>query len=130
MMKNTLPADYFAHVYNNSSDPWHFETSPYEKEKYEATLDAMPKPRYSKGLELGCSIGVLTKMLATRCEQLLSTDISEAPLQKARERLKGNPQVTFLQAALPNEYPNETFDLIVMSEVGYYLSLEDLLSTK
>ncbi|MDQ2751657.1 MAG: nodulation S family protein [Bacteroidota bacterium] len=129
-MKKTLPASYFSHVYNNSSDPWNFETSPYEKAKYEATVAALPEQHYNKALELGCSIGVLTAMLAKRCSHLLSTDISDTPLQKARERLKNQSHVSFLQAAIPAEYPEDKFDLIVMSEVGYYLSKEDLEKAK
>lgn len=129
-MKNTLPPQYFTDVYNNSDDPWSFETSPYEKAKYAATIAALPKPQYNNALELGCSIGVLTELLAPHCKRLLSTDISEAPLQKARERLKECPWVNFRQAAIPMDYPDETFDLVVMSEVGYYLSMEDLKQTK
>ncbi len=129
-MKNSLPADYFSHVYNNSNDPWNFETSPYEKAKYEATIAALPKQQYNKALELGCSIGVLTAMLAKCCSHLLATDISDAPLQKARQRLKDEPHVSFVQAAIPADYPHEKFDLVVMSEVGYYLSKEDLEKAK
>lgn len=129
-MKNTLPPQYFTDVYNNSNDPWNFETSPYEKAKYEATIAALPKPEYNNALELGCSIGVLTAMLAPHCKQLLSTDISEAPLQKAKERLEACSWVNFRQAAIPSDYPDEEFDLVVMSEVGYYLSMNDLKETK
>ena len=129
-MKNTLPPQYFSDVYRNSDDPWNFETSPYERGKYEATIAALTKPHYHDALEIGCSIGVLTQMLAQRCSHLLATDISEVPLQKAIERLMGNPHVTFRQAAIPNEYPDGHFDLVVMSEVGYYLSLEDLKQAK
>lgn len=129
-MKNTLASDYFDDVYKHSKDPWDFETSAYEKKKYEATIDALPKENYNHALEIGCSIGVLTEMLAKRCHQLLSTDISEAPLQKAKDRLRSSPQVTFQQVGIPQQYPDKKFDLIVMSEVGYYLSMEDLKTAK
>ncbi len=129
-MKNTLSAQYFADVYHNSQDPWNFETSPYEQAKYEATMAALPKDHYDKALEIGCSIGVLTAMLAQRCSHLLATDISEAPLQKAKQRLKDCPWVTFQQAAIPDDYPEQKFDLVIMSEVGYYLSLDDLQKAK
>ena len=129
-MKNTLPPGYFDDVYKDSGDPWNFETSAYEKAKYEATIAALPKEKYNQALEIGCSIGVLTKMLAKRCHQLLSTDISEAPLQKAKERLRAFLNVTFQQAAMPQQFPDKKFDLIVMSEVGYYLSMPDLKTAK
>ena len=129
-MKNTLTPDYFEDVYKNNEDPWSFETSPYERAKYEATIAALPKQQYNNALEIGCSIGVLTEMLAPHCVHLLSTDISEAPLQKARVRLKNFPQVSFQKAAIPDEYPADNFDLVMMSEVGYYLSKEDLIIAK
>lgn len=129
-MKTTLPSNYFEDVYRNSEDPWSFETSPYEKAKYEDTIASLPKPMYENVLEIGCSIGVLTAMLAPRCKKLLATDISEAPLKKARQRLKDVPNVIFQQAAMPGDYPEDTFDLVVMSEVGYYLSKEDLAEAK
>ncbi len=104
-MKTTLPPDYFNDVYRQNEDPWQFETSEYEKGKYEATIAALPKPSYERALEIGCSIGVLTSMLASRCRHLLATDISEMPLQKAKQRLSGSPHVHFLQAAIPAQYP-------------------------
>ena len=129
-MKNTLPPHYFEDVYKYATDPWHFETSPYEKAKYNATIALLPKQQYRNALELGCSIGVLTAMLAPHCRRLLSTDISEAPLGEARRRLQSYAGVSFQQAALPDDYPDDTFDLIVMSEVGYYLSQQDLEKAK
>ncbi len=129
-MKETLPESYFEFVYNNSIDPWNYETSDYEKEKYKTTIDALPKQRYNNALEIGCSIGVLTKMLSERCASLLSIDVNELALQKAKERLKNSTHVTFEKMVIPNEYPAGKFDLIVMSEVGYYLSMEDLKTAK
>ena len=61
-----------------------------------------------------------------RCGQLLSVDVSEQALAQARERCERLPQVRFEKRYLPDEFPGETFDLILVSEVGYYLSLPDL----
>lgn len=125
-MKLTLPGSYFDFVYNNSQDPWNYETSDYEKEKYKTTIKSLPKERYKNALEIGCSIGVLTKCLAAKCESLLSIDINDKALQKAEQRLKDFSNVKFEKMQFPKEYPATKFDLVVMSEVGYYLSLEDL----
>jgi len=122
----SLPADYFDGVYRQSEDPWNFTTSNYEKEKYRATLAALPREHYASGLEIGCSIGVLTERLAARCGQLLAVDASEAPLLQARARLSGRPGVTFLKSVLPAEFPPGRFDLVVLSEVGYYWGRPDL----
>ncbi|MBC6992445.1 class I SAM-dependent DNA methyltransferase [Hymenobacter sp. BT491] len=124
---NTLPPDYFAGVYQANADPWKFETSPYEHEKYATTLAALPRPRYGRAFEVGCSLGVLTEQLATRCDYLLAVDVAEAPLERARARCANLPQVEFRLMFLPNEFPDgSAFDLIMLSEVGYYWSLPDL----
>ena len=68
---NTLPPKYFDHVYQANRDPWNFETSPYEREKYAATLAALPRARYAEAFEIGCSLGILTAQLAPHCGHLL-----------------------------------------------------------
>lgn len=124
--KNTLSSDYFDDVYNRNDDPWDFENSPYEKQKYEATLAALPRPVYENVFEIGCSIGVLTKQLASRSKRLLSVDVADLALAKAKERLKDFTQVKVEKMTVPQQFPDEAFDLILLSEVGYYLSKNDL----
>lgn len=125
-MSTTLPQSYFDDVYRANSDPWSFETSDYERQKYEATVKALPDPHYHNAFEIGCSIGVLTQMLADRCDQLLAVDASELPLQAARTRLAAYPNVTIQLMNVPAEFPDGPFDLVLLSEVGYYFSREDL----
>ena len=122
----SLPTTYFDDVYRASEDPWAFATSPYERVKYETTMAALPNERYANAFEIGCSIGILSEMLARRCNRLLSVDASELPLQTARQRLAPYTHVTTDQMRIPAQFPNDRFDLIVLSEVGYYLSTEDL----
>lgn len=123
---NTLPPEYFDHVYQANRDPWNFETSPYEREKYAATLAALPCSHYAEAFEIGCSLGVLTAQLAPRCGHLLAVDVSEAALAQARARCAGLAQVEIQQLRVPEEFPRQSFDLIVLSEVGYYWSPADL----
>lgn len=108
----------FDRLYAERPDPWDFETSAYEHAKYDATLAALGDRRYATGLEVGCSIGVLTERLAARCPHLLAVDVAEAALARARER---TPAVTFERRELPAEFPAGPFELIVCSEVLYYL---------
>lgn len=128
----SLPPEYFDAVYRANTDPWHFETSPYEHAKYERTLAALPRPAYANAFEIGCSLGVLTQQLASRCARLLSTDIAEAALEQARARCKDCPTVAFRRAAVPADFPTDRapFDLIVASEVLYYLGPEDLRTVR
>lgn len=124
-MKNTLPPDYFERIYDANSDPWDFVASDYEAAKYAATIAALPRERYASAFEIGCSIGVLTEKLAARCEQLLSVDVAEKALASAAKRCENLPQIRFQAMNFPAEFPTETFDLIIVSEVGYYLSSAD-----
>lgn len=122
---NSLSEDYFNDVYRNSDDPWNFETSDYEYRKYESTIKALTEDLYNNVFEIGCSIGVLSEMLAAKCEKLLAVDVAEAPLVKAKQRLQKYPHVLVQKMAVPKEFPADQFDLIVLSEVGYYLAWPD-----
>ncbi|MBV9862151.1 MAG: methyltransferase domain-containing protein [Alphaproteobacteria bacterium] len=122
----TVPAEFFDALYREDPDPWDFATSDYERAKYAATLAALPSSRYRRGLEIGCSIGVLTRQLAGRCNALLGVDLSEAALAQARERCRDLDTVVLARMTIPRSLPNGRFDLIVISEVGYYWSRTDL----
>ncbi len=126
MSTSSLSAGYFDDVYRADADPWRFETSPYEAGKYAATVAALGGRRFDSAFEIGCSIGVLTRLLAASCARLLAVDVSEAPLARARQRCADLPQVRFERMSVPAEWPAGRFDLVVMSEVGYYWSRDDL----
>lgn len=123
---NSLPPSYFDKLYSNDPDPWKFESSEYEANKYAATIAALPKKRYRSAFEIGGSIGVLTQKLAQRCDNLLSIDVSKLAQDKAIERCQNLPQVRFEIMSVPEQFPDEIFDLTLVSEVGYYWSWEDL----
>ena len=122
----SLPASYFEAIYQSDRDPWKFETSEYEAKKYAATIASLPKSRYDSALEIGGSIGVLTEMLAQRCDSILSIDVSKLAQDRAIQRCQKLEQVQFTLMNFPHEYPEEKFDLILVSEVGYYWCREDL----
>lgn len=117
----TLDATYFDELYDRHDDPWRFTSRWYERRKRALTLAALPAERFSSALEIGCSIGVLTAELATRADRLLATDVSRAAVDRARERLAEIDGVTIERADAAAGLPVGDFDLIVLSEVGYYL---------
>ncbi len=125
-IKESLPPRYFERIYARKQDPWDFETSDYERDKYDITLDALPRERYENAVEVGCSIGVLTRRLAGRADRLLALDVSERALEKARERLADEPHVEFACMQVPHLVPDDVFDLVVISEVAYYWTRPDL----
>lgn len=123
---DSLPPSYFDKIYETDPDPWKFATSEYEANKYKATIAALNKDRYRSVLEIGGSIGVLTEMLAQKCDSLLSIDVSPVAQQQAIARCQHLPHTRFQILQIPQDYPQEKFDLVVVSEVGYYWSLPDL----
>lgn len=122
----TLPPDYFEKMYAANPDPWDFETSEYEAKKYAATIAALPKAKYRSAFEIGGSIGVLTEKLSSRCQSLLSIDVSQQAQARAKARCQHLPQVKFEVMQVPYEYPAHRFDLTLVSEVGYYWGRDDL----
>ena len=125
-MERTVPARYFVDLYLENADPWNFTTSEYEHSKYQTTLAALPRERYRNACELGCSIGVFTQLLAQRCDRLVAVDVSEKALESARERCRSAGNVTFEKIDLLESYPEGTFDLTTVCELGYYFSRGDL----
>lgn len=127
--RDRLGRDYFEELYAGRPDPWGFETSDYERRKYAKTIAALGGRRFGDALEVGCSIGVFTLMLSGRCDALLAVDASKRAVDSARERLGDHPNVTVERRTLPEEMPAGGFDLIVASEVLYYLPEATMLRT-
>lgn len=111
----------FDRVFEHDDDPWAFRTRWYEERKRDVTLAALPQRRYANGFEPGCANGELAAALATRCDHLLASDGSANAVRLARERLEGFDHVRVEQAAMPDDWPDSRFDLIVVSELAYYL---------
>lgn len=138
--------DYFDALYARSDDPWHLREGWYEHRKRQLTLAALPRERYRNAFELGCANGELTALLAVRCDALLAADLHDTAVRVARERLNveceqrvdrvglrqqdrpDNRHVRIERLTMPAEWPNDDgpFDLIVISELAYYLALADL----
>lgn len=119
----TLEAPYFDRLYAAQPDPWEFRSRPYEIRKRALTLACLPALRYSTAFEPGCSIGVLTSELASRSDRVLSMDLSALALASAAQSVP--PNVELRQGAIPRDWPAESFELVVLSEVGYYLDPGD-----
>ena len=132
MSGRTLSSGHFQELYDKSPDPYGFTTRWYERRKYAISLAMLPWARYRSGFEPGCSVGELTARLAPRCETLLSCDGAAAAVATAKTRTAEFPQVTVEQRTMPGDWPQAAagpFDLIVLSELLYYFSDEDLART-
>jgi cyclopropane fatty-acyl-phospholipid synthase-like methyltransferase len=111
-------------MYAGTDDPWQLSTRWYEQRKYAITLALLPHRRYRHAFEPGCSIGALTELLAQRCAQVTAVDVADAALRTADARLRDaglRDQVTLERSSLDDAWPPGPFDLLVLSEVAYYL---------
>jgi cyclopropane fatty-acyl-phospholipid synthase-like methyltransferase len=121
MEHDRAPVEHFERLAAESADPWNYEGSEYEQAKYRRTLGALPK-RTGRTLELGCSVGVFTQMLAPRCESLLAVDFSPTALEHAGRRLEGTANVELAERRLSEQTPAGPFETIVCAEILYYWS--------
>jgi SAM-dependent methyltransferase len=121
----TLPRRYFDDLYAASADPWDFAGRWYERRKRALTMAMLPDAHYGTAYEPGCSIGILTRELARRCDLVLAADVAPAAAAAARARTADLPNVRVETAALPEDWPAGPFDLVVLSELGYYFAPDD-----
>lgn len=119
-------ADYFDALFEGNPDPWQFKSRWYETRKRALTLACLPQLRYASAYEPGCANGELSAALAPRCDRLLVTDGAPRAVAMASARLADFSNVQVRQAWVPSKWPAETFDLIVLSEFGFYLGQKDL----
>lgn len=116
----------FEERYQADTDPWGYATSAYERAKYAATLAACGPGPFARALELGASIGVFSAMLAARSRHLITIDGAPTAVEIARQRLADVSRVQLLTGMIPAAIPNGPFDLVVASEILYYLTASQL----
>jgi SAM-dependent methyltransferase len=122
--RQRLPDEYFDRVYAGSHDPWSLAHSRYEQRRHAILLALLPYQQYRHAFEPGCSVGVLTEKLTYRCHRVTATDVATAALDGASRRLRAGgrrEQVTLLRRSVDEPWPPGPFDLVVLSEVCYYL---------
>ena len=128
-MTARLSDAYFDRMYAGSEDPWQLSTRWYEQRKYSITLALLPQRHYRHAFEPGCAIGTLTERLARRCEHVTAVDVADAAVRGADVRLRKagcRDQVTLTRSSLDGAWPPGPFDLLVLSEVAYYLEADTL----
>jgi SAM-dependent methyltransferase len=124
----SLPTTYFEGLYRSTDDPWSFRTRWYEERKRALTLASMRRRRYRSCFEPGCSLGLLTAELAGRCDAVLACDVSDRALRTARETVAAASNVRLLRRSVPEWWPTGPFDLVVISEIGYYFDPDTVTS--
>ena len=118
----TLGPGYFDEMYAAAPDPWSLRTRWYEPRKYAMSIAMLPRQRYRDAFEPGCSVGVLTGMLAPRCDRLLSCDVAAG---RGEDRGRTHRILSERHGRAPGHSPglaDGRFDLIVLSEFLYYFA--------
>ena len=117
----------FEEKYRQDGDPWKFATSSYEQRRYELIMAMLPRQRYRRCFEPGASIGELTRRLALRCDEVIAAEASATAVSQAEHLLAGKyPTASVVQQTVPDWMPDGPFDLIILSEFGYYFDGDGL----
>ncbi len=122
----TLDGSYFDRLYARQDDPWNFRNSEYELLKYQNSIESLGGRRFDSGLELGCSIGIQTRMLSEICKNLTAVDINEIAIREAYKTCSGISNISFKIMDVVREFPKGEFDLVTFCEMGYYLAKNNL----
>ncbi len=115
----TDPA-YFEDLYRTDPDPWRLEGSAYEDRKRALTLAGLPRARYRRAFEPACAGGRITELLAARCDAVVAMDPVAVAIDRVRARAL--PGVEPVRGAVPEDWPAGVFDLVVLSELLYFLT--------
>ena len=112
---------HFDGLFAHDDDPWGYRTLFSERRRHQLVLAMLPRERYVNAFEPGCANGVLSRLLADRCDRLLASDASAVAVERAAATLVHCASVTVDQRTLPQEWPHGSFDLIVLVDFLYYL---------
>jgi SAM-dependent methyltransferase len=107
--------------YRAEGDPWATLTDPAERAKAASNLAACGDGPFAAVCDLGAGLGVLAAALAPRARALLALDAAPTAVAAAADRLAPWPRAEARVAVLPDGLPAGAFDLVVASEILYYL---------
>ncbi len=116
----------FEAKFQASGDPWDYRSSAFEAAKRRVLLRACGPGKRGRGLELACAIGETSRALLARCLTLVAVDGAPTALETARRLTPPGARIDYRQTVLPDGVPRGPFDLVVVSEIAYYLSPRDL----
>ncbi|QPM89646.1 SAM-dependent methyltransferase [Pseudooceanicola algae] len=115
--------DHLHGLYADTTDPWNFRQSEYEQAKFAATRRALSRRHYAHAFELGCGNGQLARHLVDFCDNYTGLDAVATAIEAARESV---PKAAFLRDYYPCPLPEGSFDLLILSEILYFLDHDSL----
>jgi SAM-dependent methyltransferase len=105
-------------IFQAMKDPWNFQSSLYEHERFNVLLEEAVKCPHESVLEVGCAEALFTSMLTLRSQRVVGIDVSPTAISRARERC---PEATFFAVSLEEFNDDEKFDLVICAETLYYV---------
>lgn len=121
--------DEYERRFRDDPDPWNMRTSQYERAKRAATLRACGTPRRSRILELGAANGVLAEALGELGDSIIAIEAVASAAALARARLASVAGAEVVEGLIPRSVPPGPYDLVVASEILYYLDEPSYRST-
>lgn len=118
----------FERLYLESPDPWDYQASPYERQKYERSLARALDWRSASesALEIGCSVGVFTEMLTRHFNTVTAIDVSKEAIRAAARNNSAQSNIRFVHGDLLSLKLDSQYDLIVCAEILYYIRERDV----
>lgn len=102
-------------------DPWGYQKHWYEKRRRQLIAAMLPNEKLGRVLEIGCSTGLITRLLASRAGTVLAIDVSAKAVELARARLQDLRNVQVVHTDITRGWPQQGFDHILLCDVAYYL---------
>jgi trans-aconitate methyltransferase len=123
---SALSPEAFEARYVGGRDPWAFAKDAYELGRYRTILASLQRSGYETVYEPGCSVGVLTRQLASIAKRVIATDFAPSAVEQAQRRCADQVNVEIVCADVAAFVPAAPLDLVVFSEIGYYFFPGDL----
>jgi SAM-dependent methyltransferase len=118
--------EHFDELFGTESDPWGYRSSWPEQRRHQLMLAMLEERSYRSAFEPGCANGTFTALLAHRADGVLAWDGSPAAVDLARAATKSMQHVTIAVGSVPQQWPDDDFDLIVLADFLYYLDPSNL----
>ncbi len=116
--------EFFERMFHGKDDPWNFAADEYEQHRYRTIVQALAPGGYRRAWEPGCSVGALTEKLAALADRVDASDFSPSAAGAAQKRCRHLPGVSVRCAAVTDPIDYGAYDLLLLSELGYYFSSE------
>jgi SAM-dependent methyltransferase len=117
---------HFEKLYSGTArDAWRYEQGEFTRLRFDMLAEMLPQASIGAVLEVGCAEGHFTRILALRAKQVVACDISELAIQRSKQNCLGLRNVQFIRADVRKGLPIGFFDLILCSDVLYYLSKKE-----